>query len=428
MATVDWLDPSRPKLPPGALFAIADDLLADIYTIWLLLKDMCRLDSALCSKRWRPPFLRLISTKVLLFLREEIDVLNCDSLCSTTHRVLRLPELNWILKRGIHLASLRLSSLLDEIEEIEEDLEAEKKSICVAVSSLVSEGRLDKLETIDFHECFYIKDAVLAAILSKSYNSVKSIDIRRCMELASSAAHIKRCTRLEAFVAAGKESATDMVDIVQSCRKLRKLNLSCFGRRLTDDVVQSVSRLLEYLYLGSCFAVSDAAFRRVAESCPLLQFVYFDNVHITDATVMSQCTHCPRLKAMYFHGCTLLTDAAVLAVAERLPGLTHINLCNIEAITSRAVDTLVSKCCELKFIQLNHCRNINDDTLSHIAKHCSKLEKLYVFRCSITIAGLTVIGTKCSKLKYVVIDKQRLEKMEQVFLQQVFPQIIWFPL
>ena len=89
MATViNWLDPSRPKLPPGALVAIPDDLLADIYTIWLLLKDVCRLDSAVCSKIWRPPLLRLVSTKVLRFLREEIDVLDPENLCTTTHRAL----------------------------------------------------------------------------------------------------------------------------------------------------------------------------------------------------------------------------------------------------------------------------------------------------------------------------------------------------
>ena len=98
--------------------SIADDLLADIYTLWLLLEDVCRLDSAVCSKRWRPPFLRLVSTKVLRFLREEIDVLDGDNLCTTTHRELRLPALNWILKRGIHLASLRLP-YDDEIDEEE---------------------------------------------------------------------------------------------------------------------------------------------------------------------------------------------------------------------------------------------------------------------------------------------------------------------
>ena len=140
-AVIKWLDPSRPKLPPGALLAIADDLLADIYTIWLLLEDVCRLDSAVCAKWLRHHFLRLVSTKVLRFLREEIDVLEDDDnyLFTTTHKALRLPALNWILKRGIHLATLRLPRS-NEINV------AEQESIRAAVVSLVDQGRIDKLE------------------------------------------------------------------------------------------------------------------------------------------------------------------------------------------------------------------------------------------------------------------------------------------
>lgn len=79
-------------------------------TIWLRLDDIGRLDSALCSNKWRPPFLRLVSTKVLRFLREEIDVLDSTNLCSRKHKALLLPALAWILKRGIHLASLNLAT------------------------------------------------------------------------------------------------------------------------------------------------------------------------------------------------------------------------------------------------------------------------------------------------------------------------------
>jgi hypothetical protein len=57
------------------LLDIPDDLLFDIFTEWLRLGDVCGLDSALCQKSRRPYFLALISTKVLLFNREQIIVL-----------------------------------------------------------------------------------------------------------------------------------------------------------------------------------------------------------------------------------------------------------------------------------------------------------------------------------------------------------------
>jgi hypothetical protein len=192
-----------------------------------------------------PYFVQLISTKVLLFNREEIDVLDRFSHFSLKHRALGAAALNWILKRGIHLASIFLPKHYGLSA-------AGQKSIREAVASLALNGRLDKLETISLNHCFYIKDVDLAAILSKCYSSAKSIDIQGCALTESSAAHIKRCTKLEAFAASGNESAADMAEIFQTCRKLRKVDLSGFGDDLTDEVVQSVATtlpLLEHLDL-----------------------------------------------------------------------------------------------------------------------------------------------------------------------------------
>jgi hypothetical protein len=259
------LHASRPKLPPGALMALADDLLADVFTEWILMEDVCRLDSAVCAKMWRPGYLRLVSTKVLLFLREDINVLDYRTKIHRTlgaaaeltttmiHRTLGAAELTWILKRGVHLASLCLAGFIEKIN----GRSKEEENIRAAVAALLSQGRLDKLETILFYGCHYMKDIDLTNILTKSYKSIKVIDIQACRGITVSllAAHIKRCTVLEAFTARGNESTSDMVEIIQSCRKLRKLPLSQFGDRLTDEVVQSVAnhcRFLATLDLGGC--------------------------------------------------------------------------------------------------------------------------------------------------------------------------------
>jgi hypothetical protein len=65
-----WRTSTSPKLPPGHLLDIPDDLLFDIFTIYMRLEDVCGLDSALCNKRRRAEFLELVSRKVLLFNRE----------------------------------------------------------------------------------------------------------------------------------------------------------------------------------------------------------------------------------------------------------------------------------------------------------------------------------------------------------------------
>jgi hypothetical protein len=421
-----WRPNTHPKLPPGALLDIPDDLLWDLFTEWLHIEAVCRLDSALCQKwrRRRAEFLRLLATKVLLFNREKIEVLLTVPFQrdSFTHKALGAAALNWVLKRGIHLASLRMPYVYNLKE-------AEQQSIREAVASLALDGRLDKLETISLDGCYYIKDADFAGVLSKCYSSAKSIDIGRCDLAESAAVHIKRCTKLEAFVAKGKESDADMVEIVQACRKLRKVDLGSIGSRLTDEAVLSVAvhcPFLEHLGLQRCSAVTDASVKKVAESCPLLQFVSLCHTKITDVTVGLLCKHCPLLKRVFVGYCCKLTDTAVLTVAEMLPGLTHICLDQITAITSGAVETLASKCRQLEYIDLKNNGKISDVTLMKIAEHCSKLEVLnvqsqrFISTHFVSTAGLTEIATKCPKLKTVSINYNHFSSLEQLF-----PHVIW---
>ena len=129
------------------------------------------------------------------------------------------------------------------------------------------------------------------------------------------------------------------------------------------------------------------------------------------------------MKRMFLAECHNLTDAAVLAVAERLPGLTHIDLTSfgrIDAITSSAVETLASKCRELDYIRLSDCPNVSDAALMKIAEHCSKLRELHVYETAVTAAVLAKLAIKCSKLKTVWVDDDFIDS-----LSQIFPHVDW---
>jgi hypothetical protein len=129
-----WRPNTRPKLQPGALLDIDQGPLYDILTEWLPIEAVCALDSALCQRWRRAEFLALLETKVLLFNREPIVVLTEPIVNSHTHRALGAAALNWVLKRGIHLASLYLVPPAYNVTE------AEKQGIRDAVASLVLNG------------------------------------------------------------------------------------------------------------------------------------------------------------------------------------------------------------------------------------------------------------------------------------------------
>lgn len=390
MAT--WsLHPSRPKLKPGALLDIIEYLLWDIYSVWLLLEDVCRLDSAICVKGLRPDFLRIISSDLLLFLREELSIRAMVEVTELerSHRVLGLAALNWIRKRGIHLASLRLPPT-NKIDI------REQECICAHVASLFNSNSIVKLEMIDFRDCTYLEYSNIPyLVIAECYSTVKSIDVTG-IQLPF---NVARCVGLEALATNGWFVAT-MVKIFEKCPKLRIFvrHETIFG--LSNEIVQSIathSHLIEHLDLGRCSTMTDGNIMTILGSCPLLQVFRIDESNIT--------------------------DAAVLAIATMLPGLKSIGLSNTFTITSRAVETLASKCHELESIDLSLCPNVGDRALVKIADHCPRLKELSVDRChQITGVGLGYMAALCLCLERVLIPSS-------VYVQSLcnlFPTVRWF--
>ena len=409
---MEWaLHESRQKLPPGALLAIIDDLLMDIYTIWLRLKDICRLDSAVCAKWLRPNFLRLVSAKVMLFLREKIDVLDHKSLTTTKHEALRLPALNWILKRGIHLATLRLPTIGDISR-------SEQECICAVLASILNIGLLEKVEVINFKGCDYLS-YISSEIIDQSSKSLKSIDITGTPYFPR---NIGYCEGLEAF-AATCVLEQSIVAVIGSCKKLRMLVCS-FGSNLSDGTMQSLQvhgRQLEHVFLEGCYEMTDAAINRIVESCPMLRVFGIKDSMISDMTMISLSKLCPLLESVHIGRNIQLTDASVFALAEMLPGLTHIGLDYLN-ITRRSVEKLASKCKMLKFIDLEMSMNVNDMTLMNISDHCSNLRELSVRLCpDVTGVGFGYLAAKCSKLEHVRTNNLTV----LTSLRQLAPHVRW---
>ena len=421
MAAVWYLLPCREKLPPGALMGLPDELLADIFTIWLLLPDVCRLDSAVCAKRWRSDFLTLILTNRIRFLREEIDVLDSKSLSTKTHGALSFPAAKWVLLRKIHLVSLCLPC----DENITDTDQAEIGELII---SLLNNGLLDKLETVALTNCTYLERTDLAKILSKNFSTIRSLDITGWGSPGPnfSSKYIKGCTGLKAFCPKGNEVPEYMVDIIKSFRKLQKLSFYAVGETITNDVVQSVAdncHSLEHLDLTYCTDISDAPIRSVAKSCPLLQFINLRGIILlTDDAVVELCRTCTYLQDIDLGDCGLLTDQSVLAVAE-LPGLRSICLKRIST-TSAAVQTLARRCRGLRYIDIAYCANICDITLREIAEQCSKLEELYVEGCpNVTSTGLTLIAYLCKNIS--TVSHTKFNNLSYKSLILIYPMVMW---
>ena len=237
---------SRPILPPGVLMALPTDVWKDVMTEWLLLRDVCRLDSAVCAKMWRTEWLRMLLVERMEFLREAKFV-GSNKLCTTRkYAAVGVPAMNWILKKGLCLASLRIYGFLDYI-----DMENE---ICNAIKSLVDQGRLKQLEMIELNCC-----SLIGGRQFRSYILFDEVLLRMAKDCENLLyLDVSLCSRLEDGV---------IRKVVESCKKLRYVNLS--RTSITDATVVSLCDhcpLLESLYILECNCLSEAAFMSLASS------------------------------------------------------------------------------------------------------------------------------------------------------------------
>ena len=75
---------------------------------------------------------------------------------------------------------------------------------------------------------------------------------------------------------------------------------------------------------------------------------------------MNQLFCWPKLKHLSLNGCSALSDAAVLAVADHCLTPTVLNLQHCLLLSEQAITHLLNQCLRLEQLYLKGCRNITD--------------------------------------------------------------------
>jgi len=419
-----WRTNTRPKLPPGVLLDIDQGPLWDILTEFLRLEDVCRLDSALCNKSRRHDFLQLVSTEVLRFGAPY------DRTSPSFVRMTTIGEMHWIMRRGMHLVSLGVPPSSADLSSVDEE------GIHNAVTSLANQGSINKLECLSLRRCCFMTDNSVVSVLTKCLNSLKTLDLRGSA-LAdddvegwgiteSTSEYIKQCTNLSTFFSSGNDR---MIEIAQSCRNIRDLNLSSFADKLTDDTVMKVVvhlPTLELLCLSGCKSITDDSIKMVATCCPSLRRIFCSDLNlITDASVEALHNGCRELSAVIFTECFLLTDTSIETLSRRESSLKYLISAYNQNITSNAMISLIKKCPKLHTIGVAGCNNVSDEVVMAISEHCSKIVKLSIYDCDISAFALCALLSRRSKLLNVEIDEDQIRGDDLNTLKTLFPDVHW---
>ncbi|KAG0047134.1 hypothetical protein BGZ83_007749 [Gryganskiella cystojenkinii] len=181
------------------------------------------------------------------------------------------------------------------------------------------------------------------------------------------------------------------------------------------------------------------------QTAPKLQYLCLSGNKTSSPFVQSQTfrklgnlVH-PGLEHLDLSSCTDIREPALKALATFFPNLVTLNLSRTSGVTDTAVALIVDKCQYLETLDLSYCRLVTDlglfsvakfcrrnlrvlkltgnlkatnQSLLAVAKHCPRIEQLYLSECSqITDSALEWIARSSSSTSLRELELHRCDKI-----------------
>jgi hypothetical protein len=199
-------------------------------------------------------------------------------------------------------------------------------------------------------------------------------------------------------------SAEVRVEVVRHCNET-VLHLR-FWRGMDEELAQRVlmasPNLTHLLCAQHTECVTDTTLAVCAQHCPLVQHISLDRCHrVTDCGVCGLVSSLATLRHVNLGGCPQLTDAVLLALAERCPLLEK--LIWHKSTSDATVTKLAEGCSKLRSLDLS-CDGIGDSCLLALAAHCKMLRRLSLSWCpNVTMQGARAVVEHCRLLVELVL-------------------------
>ncbi|CUM52457.1 unnamed protein product [Debaryomyces tyrocola] len=170
------------------------------------------------------------------------------------------------------------------------------------------------------------------------------------------------------------------------CKNLKIIDVG-YCKHLTDNIMYHISQnantRLESLNLTRCTTITDHGFE-----------------HWNKRSF-------PSLKKLSLKDCTFLTDKSIISIANSASNLEILDLKFCCALSDVSIDMLCLGCPKLKHLDLSFCGSaVSDFSLVAISLHLRFLEKLILKGCiRVTRAGIDSLLSGCSPLNYLNISQ-----------------------
>ena len=232
------------------------------------------------------------------------------------------------------------------------------------------------LETLLLNECPHLTAHSLRKCISGCHQ-LKDITIESCklVEQCAFSSLFDSFPRLESLRIGGTEMNPYNFDAILAACK-----------RSTSQMKRVV--LVEHTL------VTGAGLSKLTQFAPCLRTLRVDctasNLTDTNIADMSRC--CAQLIELSLTQSTLLTCAALVAIAHQLPMLQNLDVAHSKRIGDSGVIAVANCCVHIKELNLSNCEAVTDLSVREIWTKCTLLEELNLFGCrKVTDAGFPAL-------------------------------------
>src|ERR1043165_1660678 len=229
-----------------------------------------------------------------------------------------------------------------------------------------------------------ITDKGLCALAGSCYK-LEHLNISYCRNITDKSLFvIDNCHDLQEFHFAKARWITDksISCILNSCSNLRNLDIS-YSKGDVKDASMLIQRCLsiEYLDFASIMAFhNNALIVAIIRGSSNLRHLEIGHNDIGDEITEALTHFCHKLEYLDLSGCTFISELSICNVIRSCQKIQHLSFgyCNI---TSTTIKEIARSCPNLKFLDLEGCRNISKEAIDQLNPniHIENFDKEYCY-------------------------------------------------
>lgn len=173
---------------------------------------------------------------------------------------------------------------------------------------------------------------------------------------------------------------------------------------IDDEGMKSISRCtkLSSLKLGICVKVTDYGLSHVGMHCKKLKELdLYRCIGITDQGITAIANGCLVLEKINMAYCERVTDASLVSLSKCLQ-LKVLEIRGCPSVSSMGLSATAEGCRQLTVLDIKRCHGIDDTGILTLAQCSLSLQQINLSYCSVTDVGLTALAS-ISRLQNITI-------------------------